>query len=236
MLAMWEFSWGWPNSPLPWPTNLMILNSAVLKRTRGVTWNVDRNENWSTLSHQASNGKYFRSPYWKAPLWDFVYRWGYLRDQPNNILQGNAYTDLRQLWGQILPLNGMAFDFLYQPDDSVVIGQPLTLVTDPTSPSFKNAEIVHNVGGYLESVQYLTGLNVYFDGDLQDTSSLTIAPPGTVPDTLGWTIQLITGTPVVTVDFTYFYPCMLSEDSRSYSEFMYQLWEFKELKFKQVRL
>ncbi len=227
MFAEWEMFWAdWLAQSGP-----MVINSAVFARVRGVTWNIDRDYQWSTLKQQAQNGRYIRIPNWKQPLWKFVYRWGYVKDNPNDIVPGNTFTDLRTLWGKLLPLQGQANDFFYQPDDSAVINQ--LLVNDGNG----NAEIIHSIGGYPESVQALdtNSLIVTFDDVLQ--SSPTIAPPSTVPPYLGYVIQGVPApTTVVKASFNYFYRCMMSTDVHAYSQIMANLWDFKTLDFEQTRL
>ena len=207
----------------------MILNTAVLNKVRGVTWSIDREEMASTLVQRAQNGRPIRVPNYSQSLWKFVYRWGYIKDGFGANLPGNADTDLRTLWGQLLPLHGQAVNFLYQPPDSVVTNFALTV------DASGNAEIVHNIAGYLESVQFLTNLVVYFNGLPQ--SSPMIAAPSTVPPYLGYVIQGIPSNTLVTVSFTYFYLCMLSGDQREYEFFMQGLAKLKsDLPFEQVRV
>lgn len=208
---------------------LMLLNTDVLNKVRGVTWSIDRYENQSTLKQIAQNGRPIRVPNWSQHLWKFVYRWGYIKDGFGANLPGNADTDLRTLWGQLLPLHGMAVDFLFQPSDSVVTNQQL--IVDVNG----NAEIVHSIGGYLESVQYLTGLVVLFNGVPQ--FSPTVAAPSTVAPYLGYVIQGIPANTTVTVSFSYFYRCMLSVDVRQYENFLNGLFRFpSNLEFEQVRV
>jgi hypothetical protein len=208
---------------------LMLLNTDVLAKVRGVTWSIDRYEMQSTLKQVAQNGRPIRIANYTQPLWKFVYRWGYVKDGFGANLPGNADTDLRVLWGQLLPLHGMAVDFLYQPTDSLVTNQNLTVDVNG------NAEIVHNIAGYLESVQYLTNLVVLFNGIPQISPS--VAAPSTVPPYLGYVIQGISPGTIVTVSFSYFYRCMLSVDTRQFEFFMQGLAKFpSNLEFEQVRV
>lgn len=221
MIGAWDYFWSWPTLP--------VVNTQVFNRVRGVTWSIDRTEQQSALVQRSQNARVIRVNNWSQPLWKWTYRWGYVKDGFGNNLVGNIYTDLRTLWGQLLPLHGQSGDFLYQPDDSNVSGQHLSVDAN------LNAEITHNIGGYQESVQYLTLLYVFFDGVLQPTP--TIAPPSTVAPYLGYVIQGVPSqSTVVTVNFVYFYKCMLNVDTRLYEKFMEGLFRFKALDFEQVRI
>jgi hypothetical protein len=220
MTGSWDYFWSWPTLP--------VINTQIFNRVRGVTWKLDRNEMESALVQKSQNGRVIRVNNWPQPLWQFVWRWGYVKDGFGPNLVGNVYTDLKTLWGQILPLHGQAGDFLYQPDDSNVQNQQLIV------DSNGNAEIVHDIGGYLESVQYLTLLYVRFNGVLQPTPS--VAAPSTVPPYLGYVIQGVPSNTVVTVDFVYFYKCMLSTPDRKFQNIMQGIWDFKELPFEQIRV
>lgn len=227
MWFVWKYFWQpWLNAGTP-----VVINSAIFNRVRGITWNVDREEMWSTLKQQSQNGRYIRIPNWKQPLWRFVYRWGYIKDKPDDMVPGNIYTDLRTLWGIVLPFQGQAIDFMYQPDDTAVINRVLA-----PADANGNVEITHDIGGYAESVQALdrNSLIVTFNGVLQ--TNPVIAPPSTVPPYLGYVIQSVPGTAVVQVSFNYFYRCMLDADVRTYENFMFRLWVLKELPFEQVRI
>lgn len=227
MWQNWKYFWQ------PWLTfgTPLVINSAIFNRVRGITWNVDREEQWSTLKQQAQNGRFVRFPNWQQPLWRFVFRWGYIKDKPDDMVPGNVYTDLRTLWGDVLSFQGQAKDFFYQPDDTAVINRVLA------PPDLNgNVEITHDIGGYSESVQALdpNSLIVTFNGILQLSPS--IAAPSTVAPYLGFVIQSVPADTTVVVSFNYFYRCMLDSDTRTYENFMNRLWILQELPFTQVRL
>lgn len=221
MLALWFGFWSWPTLP--------VVNTQIFNRVRGVTWSIDREIQQSTLVQTAQNGRPIRIPNWQQPLWSFKYRWGYVKDGFGPALPGNTYTDLKTLWGQILPFHGQAVDFLYQPDDSNVQGQ--TLIVDVNG----NAEITHSIGGYQESVQYITFIEVFFNGIKQPNP--TIAQPSTVAPYLGYVIQSVPANTIVTVNFIYYYKAMLDTDISTFENFMNLLWKWQTgLTFKQVRV
>jgi hypothetical protein len=222
MLGNWEYFWSWPPGGLP------IINSTIFNRVRGVTWSIDKDQTWSTIVQQSQNGRVITIPNFKQPLWKFVYRWGYVKNNSADILTGNTYTDLRTLWGQLLALQGQAGNFFYQPDDSSVVLQQL--IVDANG----NAEVVHNIGGYLESVQALGTIQIFFNGVLQ--ASPTIAPPSTIAPYLGYVVQNIPGSTNVTATFTYFYRCRVSTDELKFSQNDVIIWDFKEFPFEQVRV
>lgn len=208
---------------------LMLLNTDVLNRVRGVTWSIDRYENQSTLLQVAQNGRPIRIANFSQPIWSFIYRWGYIKDGFGPNLPANADTDLRTLWGKLLPLHGQAINFLYQPDDSNVVNLRLTV------DSNNNAEIVHPIDDYFESVQFLQNLVVYFNGLPQ--SSPVVAAPSTVPPYLGYVIQSIPPGAIVTVSFQYYYLVYLDADVRQYENFMKGLFRFpSDLHFRQDRV
>jgi hypothetical protein len=162
------------------------------------------------------NGKSVRIPFWSAPLWQWAWKWNYIKDWADDIKSGNTCTDFLTLIGQLLPLMGELNEFDYQPNDSVVLAQPLTIDT------VGNAQIVHNLGGYLEPVQNLLGgniTNLYFNGVLQ-AGPYTIDQPSSVAPYLGFVLPgMPTDGTIVTVDFTYYYRVHLDLKNQSSSNF-----------------
>ena len=226
----------------------MLFNTDILNRIRGVAWSFERDYGYNNIRQLSPNGKMIRVPLWSAPLWNFKYTWGYIKDWTDDIQVGETYTDFKILLGQLLPLMGEYNEFDYQPDDSVVTTQTLTVDT------LGNAQIVHNIGGFLEPVQNLAGGNIthlYHDGVLQSLPSIN--QPSSIAPYLGYVLsgQPTDGT-VVTVDFTYYYRCMLDIQTGPSSNFgnshtngfatirgsrlNEMLFELKELSFSQVRI
>ena len=227
----------------------MIFNTAILSTVRGVSWEVERDYMFNNAIQQSPNGKTVRVPFWSAPLWQWAFKWNYIKDWTDDIKVGNTYTDFVTLIGQLLPLMGELNEFDYQPNDSVVLAQALTV------DLLGNAQVVHNIGGYLEPVQDLAGgtvTNLYYDGVLQ-AGPYSIAQPSSIAPYLGF---VLTGMPtdgtIVTVDFTYYYRVRLDLKNQSSSNFgnshthgfptiagsalTRMLFENQELAFSQVRI
>jgi hypothetical protein len=89
-----------------------------------------------------------------------------------------------------------------------------------------------------ESVQYMTGLNVFVNG--AGTSAFTLAQPSSVSPYMGYVLQW-TSVPaagsVITASFDLFYNCLFADDDvLSPEEFMANLWSLQSLKFMQNRI
>jgi hypothetical protein len=119
-----------------------------------------------------------------------------------------------------------------------------------------NTELTHMLGGIpaayapggiallvSESVQELNGAFpvIYVNGtakfrgtDYNFSGPSTVAPyDGCV---ITWTGYAVQPTDVIVAAYTYFYHCVFAEDSLDFENFLYNLWQLKSLKFKQIRI
>jgi hypothetical protein len=227
----------------------MLFNTDILAKVRGVSWEFEKDYLYNTIVQRATNGKTQRVALWSAPLWQFAYKWNYVKDWPDDKMPAATFTDMQQLLGQLLPLLGEANEFDYAPTDSVVTGQQLFPDT------LGNAQVVHSIGGFLEPVQDLAGGNIthlYYNGTLQ-AGPYAIFQPSSVAPYLGYVLpSMPTDGTVVTVDFTYYYRCQLDLKNQASSNmgnshthgFMTiagsalsrMLFEAQEVAFSQVRI
>lgn len=219
----------------------------VFPTLRYVSWAVHKKMNWSTIVNRSTSGGRMAVPLWpNNPLWGWEWTYEVLLDDPakksfagapnNNTL----YTDLQIIEAFYFSLRGPGNPFVYQPPDSVVVGQPLA---DPDANG--NTEIVHKVGGYptgagmasvTESVQELNGgtPTIHHTGGTVGS----ILAPGTTPPYEGYVVHWSSNpTPgTITADFNYFYRVAFSEDEQDYEQFALKLWQLQSLTFEQIRV
>src|SRR5581483_7387839 len=178
---------------------MLIINSAFFSMVRGVTWSVYRSFSYSTTKQQGYNRRRIVIPHDRDPISKFTYAWEWIYDDPSKIQQSQTYTDLRLMWANVLPMQGMFGEFLYQPDDST--NWATTQMTLATPDSNGNVELTHPIAGVaVEGIQELNGVlpTVYFNGVPQ--GSPTIYGPSTVAPYLGYVIGNASGK-VVSVTF-----------------------------------
>jgi hypothetical protein len=211
---------------------------------RSVGWNVHQVMNWSNMVHRSANGGRLAVPlYPNNPLWSWEFTYGYIKDDPNDVLAANVpYTDLQILKAFYFMQKGAGFEFLYKPWDAVVVGQPLAAVD-----ANNNTELVHTIGavpnpggGFYatqnESVQELNGLTptVKVGGT---PTSISLLSPGSTPPYEGYVVHFSSAPgAAITADFTYYYRVAFTDDTQDYEYYMYTLAQLSSLKFEQVRV
>lgn len=219
----------------------------VFPALRYVNWAVHKRMNWSNIVNRSTSGGRLSVPLWpNNPLWDFEWTYEVVLNDPAKLSFKGApnnntlYTDLQILEAFYFMMKGTGNLFVYQPPDSVVVGQPLA---DPDANG--NSELVHTIGavpssaGLIvqnESVQELNGgtPTIHHTGG---TVGSILAPGTTSPYegyVVHWSANPTPGT--ITADYTYFYRCGFSEDIQDYEQFAILLWQLQSLKFEQIRV
>lgn len=210
---------------------------------RGSHWAIHKVPMWSTIVERSTSGGSLAIPLWpNNPLWSWEWTYEAVIDRklsftgaPNS---NTLYTDLQIIEAFYSALKGRGVQFLYQPSDSVVVGQ---LIAPPDGNN--HSELVHTVGGYPtgagmtavnESVQELNGGVVT---QISGGGAFTLLGANTTPPYEGMVMNWTSPpTPPIHVNFTYFYRVIFSEDTQDYEQFSYDLWQLQSLKFEQVRI
>lgn len=203
----------------------------------GIAW-PSKSPKFQTRTQRSVSGRQLRIVDQAYPIWQFTVPFEFLRDG-NDTRQalgpGYGKNELRTLAGFYLRMYGAQGVFAYDdPSDDAVTGiSPATGVTliNPNGVATQFQLFRKLVAGSAELAEPITAPNtvshVYVNG----------VDPG------GWSVNsagIVTmasapanGT-VLTWTGTFYFPCHFVDDSIDLSNFMYQLWETKEIKFESV--
>jgi hypothetical protein len=152
---------------------------AIYPTVRGLTWPVKKVPEYSTLEPMGSGGYRNTVPLYQNPIWHWELKYGYLNDDPGNILAGNTDTDYKTLVGFFLANQGVAGQFLYfDPADHIVgpalvagVGNPncaLPVINDGAgtlyTPLRRNMGGV-NINGFEDITDLVAGTLSVFKAD-----------------------------------------------------------------------
>lgn len=204
------------------------MSSSVFPALPGLGWSVDKQPEFSTLVRAAVNGQDTRVGLMASPRWHFKLTYDVLRADL-------THQELQTLMGFFLQRYGQFDSFLYKdPTDCTLTAQPLG-TGDGGTTAF---QLVRALGGFVEPVRApdLTAtLTVYVDGiPMALGTDYTIAAWGTAtPGLVTFTTAPASGK-LVTADFSFFFPVRFADDRAEFSQFMYQLWELKQVELVSV--
>lgn len=203
------------------------MSTAVMPSLAGLGWPVTRTPVWDTIVQQAISGKETRIAKQSYPRWKWELTYTILRSAA-------AFTELQQLAGFFNSRQGMFDTFLYQDaDDNSVTAQAIE-TGDGATTAF---QLVRGFGGFIEPVLAPnTGgtINIYLNG-VKQTSGYTVSAWGTsTPGVLTFTSAPGSGV-AITADFTYYWPCRMSDDSLPFELFMSQYYSAKKFAFISVK-
>ena len=192
----------------------------------GLAWSVTKAPTFQTRIQRTVSGRELRAVDYPNPLWQFTLVFAFLRDNP-----GAGFDELRTLMGFFMSCQGASGTFLFEdPSDCRVSGQYLG-TGDSSKSVFQLQRTMGTTlpnGGFSEPIVAPSTVDtIYFDGITQAGSSYSVDPnTGLVtfetPPSTGL---------VVTADFSYWFRCRFVDDSYSFENFMYQLWQLKKLSF-----
>lgn len=214
----------------------------------GQGWPVTKSPRFATRTQKAVSGRQLRIVDQILPIWSFTLTLPVLRDDNdtragNGVGLGIGYTELRALAGFFLALQGAFGQFLFcDPTDSAVSAQALA-TGDGSTNSFQLGRSF-GANGFFEAP--LLGVvsdgskpfNAYLNGVLQSPSSYTLTSRLSVngiADTINFTTAPAAGV-TVSADFTYYFVCHFTSDSLDLDNFLYQLWQAKQVKFESILL
>src|SRR5271166_5406389 len=190
----------------------------------GLAWSVTKAPTFQTRIQRAVSGRELRALDYPYPLWRFTLVFDFLRDDP-----AAGYDELRTLMGFFMLCQGAFGTFLFQdPSDYRVIGQQVGIGNASTDVFQLQRAMGASLpgGGFLEPILAPNVVSaVYLNGIIQ-------APANYTPDPNTGLLTFNTapgGGLVVTADFTYYFRCRFIDDSYSFENFMYRLWQLKKL-------
>lgn len=216
------------------------MTEPVFPALPGQAFKITKAPHFATRTQRGVSGRELRMVDQPYPVWEFTLTWDYLRDKNDlragaGIGPGIGYDELRTLLGFFLVCQGSFQTFLFDdPTDDTVVGTGGSLngvSVNPADGGTTQFQLGRQlvVGGFIEPIVAPNSVgHVYVNG----------VDPG------GWTINAATGVATlasppaggeqVTWSGSFYFRCRFSEDAAEADNFMYQLWQMKQLKFRSV--
>ena len=201
--------------------------TAIFPTLPGLAWSVTKAPRFATRIQRAVNGRELRILDQPYPIWTWTLNYSLLRDEwdtrgPGGL--GAGYDELRTLAGFFLQQQGAFQPFLFDdPTDDTVTSQPIGTGNSST----RVFQLVRSMGGCAEP---MIGPNtvggIFFNGVLQ-------SPAGYAVDADTGLVTFATPPPTgqsITADFTYRFRVRFADDTAEFENFMYQLWQLKQIK------
>jgi uncharacterized protein (TIGR02217 family) len=212
--------------------------TAIFPALPGLGWSVTKAARFATRIQRAVNGRELRALDQPYPVWTWTLTHALLRDPwdrrgPGGLgigPSGVIYDELRTLAGFFLQQQGALQPFLFDdPTDDTVTGQSLGAGDSSTSVF----QLVRAMAGFAEPI---TAPNVvtaiYFNGVLQPPLAYSVDGNTGL---LSFTTPPPSGQ-AITADFTYWFRVRFADDTAEFENFMYQLWQSKQIKLQSVLL
>jgi uncharacterized protein (TIGR02217 family) len=205
--------------------------TAIFPVLTGLGWSVSKAPRFLTRVQNAVSGREFRILDQPYPIWTWTLTYTLLRDKWD-VRQasgpGTGYDELRTMAGFFLQQQGAFQPFLFDdPTDNSVTGQ----VIGTGDGGIASFQLVRSMGGFAEPITAPDAVGaIHLNGVRQD-------PAGYAVDSETGLVTFATPPPpghVVTANFTYRFRVRFAEDAAEFENFMYQLWQLKQVKLQSV--
>ena len=196
----------------------------------GLAWSVTKSPTFQTRIQRAASGRELRALDYPYPLWQFTLVFDLLRDNP-----AAGYDELRTLMGFFMLCQGAFGTFLFRdPSDDRVAGQQIGVGNASTTVFQLQRSMGTTLpgGGFQEPIVAPNVVSaVYLNGITQSPANYNVDPnTGLV------TFATAPGSGLsISADFSYYFRCRFVTDSYTFENFMFQLWQLKQLTFISVR-
>ena len=205
--------------------------TAIFPTLPGLAWSVTKAPRFMTRIQRAVTGRELRIADQASPIWTWTLTYSLLRDKWDTrgaVGLGAGYDELRTLAGFFLQQQGAFQPFLFDdPSDDAVTAQLLGIGDGATS-SF---QLLRSMGGFAEAITAPNSVGaVYFNGVLQPPAQYAVdAASGLVTFTAPPPADIS-----VTADFSYYFRVRFADDTAEFENFMFQLWQLKQVKLQSV--
>lgn len=192
------------------------MSNALYPTLAGLSFNNTKTPKFNTGVQQSVSLNELRVAYASTPVYLHRLQYELLRDDTTN-------NELRQLVGFYLARQGSFDSFLFKdPTDSVALLEPFG-TGDGAETEF---QLKRAYGVFTEAVSNIgTGPSIYKAGVLQSTG-YTVSSTGLVT---------FSSAPANGVALTwsglFYFRCRFLQDETEFEQFMYQLWEAKQVEF-----
>jgi uncharacterized protein (TIGR02217 family) len=202
----------------------------------GLEWPVTKAPTFQTRIQRAVSGRELRALDYPYPLWQFQLGFAVLRDPWDGRGTsgfGAGYDEVRALYALYMACYGAYGTFLFDdPTDSQRQGQVIA-TGDGVTQTFQLAASYGAAGGpsFTAPVTAVNALTaVYFNGVVQSPSGYSCATGLNSTGVLSFTAAPPAGVQL-SADFSFYFRCRFVDDSLTFENFLYQLWNLKALKF-----
>jgi uncharacterized protein (TIGR02217 family) len=198
------------------------MSTAVFPTLVGLSFDVIRTPQWSTIIQEAASGKETRVAKRSFPrrTWELTY--DLLRSDSVNL-------ELQTLEG-FFNLRQGAFDsFLFNdPDDNTVTGQAFG-TGNGVATAF---QLARTWGGFSEEVTAPHTVSTVYVGGVAQSGGAWSVTNWTAPSTSGGVVTFVAApTGALTADMTYYWPVRFVDDTMTFSKFMNAMWAGKKVSF-----
>jgi uncharacterized protein (TIGR02217 family) len=196
----------------------------------GLAWSVTKSPTFQTRIQRAASGRELRALDYPYPLWQFTLVFDLLRDNP-----AAGYDELQTLMGFFMLCQGAFGTFLFRdPSDDQVAGQQIGVGNASTTVFQLQRSMGTTLpgGGFQEPIVAPNIVSaVHLNGITQNPASYSVDPnTGLVTFVTAPGSELI-----ISADFSYYFRCRFVDDSYTFENFMFRLWQLKKLTFISVR-
>ena len=205
--------------------------TAIFPTLPGLGWSVTKAPRFATRIQRAVSGRELRVLDQPYPIWTWTLTYTLLRDSRDVRGVGGlgvGYDELRTLAGFFLQQQGALTSFLFaDPTDDSITGQVIG-TGDASAAAF---QLVRGMGDFAEPINAPDAVSaIYFNGVRQDQAGYTVDPATGL-------VTFVTPPPagqIITADFTYYFRVRFADDTAEFENFMYQLWQLKQVKLQSV--
>lgn len=191
----------------------------------GIKWNVTKTPAFNTKIAETQSGREIRVSSRAYPVWEFALSYEFLR--------AGAEAELQSLIGFFLSRRGSWDSFLYV--DSTEPNSLTQEVLGTADGVEKTFQCTKTLGGFTEPVGYVDPATVQVYLQQGETTNEILT---------GWTLnskmQIVFDSPpadgaIVKATYTWKYRVRFNQDEAEFSNFMYELWELRQITFKTDR-
>jgi len=205
--------------------------TAIFPVLPGLGWSVTKSPRFAGRIQHAISGREVRVLDQPYPIWTWTLSYTLLRDKWDARGIGGlgaGYDELRTIAGFFLAHQGTFQPFLFDdPTDNTVAAQPIGTGNSTTGVF----QLVRDMGGFAEPMTAPDAVGaIYFNGVRQDSAGYTV-------DSETGQVTFAAPPPaeqIITADFTYRFRVRFADDTAEFENFMYQLWQLKQIKLQSV--
>ena len=196
------------------------MSSAVFPTLAGLTWDIIKKPEFSTITQRAVSGRELRIANMPYPLWTFTLKYELLRADTTNL-------ELQKLLGFFLARYGSWDSFLFNDVSDNSITDQLFATGDGVTTQF---QLLRNYGSsftFIEPIKNVTAItNIKDNGVTVNPANYSVGSTGLVT----FSVAPVSGHSL-TCTCTFYYRVRFVSDDSEFTEFMRDLWENKEIKF-----